>query len=282
MQIGQKNVTDKKSTSNSLHTASDIISTEGNVNLNVGKDININGSNVIAGRDINMSGDSVNFNAVQDVFRGDQKHKDSFTGIGLSASGLLANLAKTGFAAANTTDERMEALNAADMASQGLNAGLGKSGILTGAFAHGAATAVDYNLIGITATFTHSSNKSHMTSTTVTDTGSTIKAGERVSVNAVKDIKATASSISGNDVIFNAGRDISLNAGYRTSRSKTTISGNREDIGANANVGAHGFAFGARGDASVSWGKTTTYGRTAIDTVVNGTNSVTINNEIKL
>ena len=64
MQIGQKNVTDKKSTSNSLHTASDIISTEGNVNLNAGKDININGSNVIAGRDINMSGDSVNFNAV--------------------------------------------------------------------------------------------------------------------------------------------------------------------------------------------------------------------------
>ena len=279
VQIGQKNVTDKKSTSNSLHTASDIISTEGNVNLNAGKDININGSNVIAGRDINMSGDSVNFNAVQDVFRGDQKHKDSFTGIGLSASGLLANLAKTGFAAANTTDERMEALNAADMASQGLNAGLGKSGILTGAFAHKAATDVDYNLIGITATFTHSSNKSHMTSTTVTDTGSTIKAGERVSVNAVKDINATASSISGNDVIFNAGRDISLDAGYRTSRSKTTISGNREDIGANANVGAHGFAFGARGDASVSWGKTTTYGRTAIDTVVNGTNSVTINNE---
>ncbi|MUH06280.1 two-partner secretion domain-containing protein, partial [Commensalibacter melissae] len=117
VQIGQKNVTDKKSTSNSLHTASDIISTEGNVNLNAGKDININGSNVIAGRDINMSGDSVNFNAVQDVFKGDQKHKDSFTGIGLSASGLLANLAKTGFAAANTTDERMEALNAADMAS---------------------------------------------------------------------------------------------------------------------------------------------------------------------
>ena len=29
----------------------------------------------------------------------------------------------------------------------------------------------------------------------------------------------------------------------------------------------------------MSWGKTTTYGRTAIDTVVNGTNSVTINNE---
>lgn len=176
----------------------------------------------------------------------------------------------------------MEALNAADMASQGLNAGLGKSGILTGAFAHKAAADVDYNFIGITASFTHSTNKSHMTSTTVTDTGSTIKAGEKVSVNAVKDIKATASSISGNDVIFNAGRDISLDAGYRTSRSKTTISGNREDIGANANVGAHGFAFGARGDASVSWGKTTTYGRTAIDTVVNGTNSVTINNEIKL
>ncbi|WP_255550275.1 MULTISPECIES: hypothetical protein [Commensalibacter] len=39
---------------------------------------------------------------------------------------------------------------------------------------------------------------------------------------------------------------ISLDAGYRTSRSKTTSSGNREDIG------AHGFAFGARGDASVS------------------------------
>ena len=80
----------------------------------------------------------------------------------------------------------------------------------------------------------------------------------------------------------NAVKDINLDAGYRTSRSKTTNSGNREDIGANANVGAHGFAFGARGDASVSWGKTTTYGRTAIDTVVNGTKSVTINNEIKL
>ena len=103
----------------------------------------------------------------------------------------------------------MEALNAADMASQGLNAGLGKSGILTGAFAHKAATDVDYNLIGITATFTHSTNKSHMTSTTVTDTGSTIKAGERVSVNAVKDINATGQQYQ------RERRDIQCGPGYQ-------------------------------------------------------------------
>lgn len=103
-------------------------------------------------------------------------------------------------------------------------------------------------------------------------------AGGKVNITAKKEINATASTISGNDIIFNAGGDINLNAGYRTTQTKVTASSNSFGVGGGTSLGVGGGSFFLKGDVSVGHGKTTTSSKTAIDSVVNGVNSVVINN----
>ncbi|CAI3955037.1 hemagglutinin repeat-containing protein [Commensalibacter papalotli (ex Botero et al. 2024)] len=274
-QVGTKKVTDKNSASSVTHTSSTIASTGGNVNMSADNgDININGSNVLAKQDINMAGNNINFNTVTNTTSGDKLHKDSFTGLTVAASGLLSNAAQTGFSTANATDSNTAILNGANLGYAGLNAGMGKAGLLG---ANGG-NVVDYGLMGAAATIGHESNKSHTITQTMTDVGSTVTAGGKVNINAKNDINATGSNISGNDVIFNAGGDINLNAGYKTTESKSTSSSNKFGVGATTSLGATGGSFGLTGNVSFGFGNSKSSSKTAIDTVVNGTNSVVMNN----
>ncbi|MDI2111713.1 beta strand repeat-containing protein [Commensalibacter nepenthis] len=274
-QVGTKKSTTKNTSSSVTHTGSTIASTGGGVNMSANGDININGSNIIAKQDVNMTGDSINFNTVTNTSNNDKSHKDSFTGLTVGASGILSSAAQSGFSAANATDSNMQMLNAANLGYAGLNAGMGKAGLLGANGSKG----VDYSLIGATATIGHESNKSHTITQTTTDVGSNVTAGGKVNINAKNDINATGSNISGNDVIFNAGGDINLNAGYKTSESKSTSSSNKFGVGATTSLGAKGGSFGLTGNVSFGFGNSKSSSKTAIDTVVNGTNSVTINNQ---
>lgn len=273
-QVGTKKVSDKNTSSSELHSGSLISSTKGSVVLDAGQDININASNVLEKKDINMAGNTINLNTVKDSTKGDQFHKDSFTGLAVTATGIVSDAARAGFDAANAQASDMQALNAANIGYAGLATGMGKAGYLR---KEDSKTA-DYNLMGASATIGHSSNKSHATETTTTDVGSTVMAGGKVNITAKKEINATASTISGNDIIFNAGGDINLNAGYRTTQTKVTASSNSFGVGGGTSLGVGGGSFFLKGDVSVGHGKTTTSSKTAIDSVVNGVNSVVINN----
>lgn len=213
--------------------------TKGSVVLDAGQDININASNVLAKKDINMAGNTINLNTVKDSTKGDQFHKDSFAGLAVTATGIVSDAARAGFDAANAQASDMQTLNAANIGYAGLATGMGKAGYLG---KEGSKTA-DYNLMGASATIGHSSNKRHATETTTTDVGSTVMAGGKVNITAKKEINATASTISGNDIIFNAGGDINLNAGYKTTQTKVTASSNSFGVGGGTLLGVGGGSF---------------------------------------
>ncbi|CAI3954812.1 S-layer family protein [Commensalibacter papalotli (ex Botero et al. 2024)] len=275
-QVGTKKVTDKNSSSSVTHTGSVITSTEGSVNMSANKDININGSNILTKQDINLSGDNVNFNTVQDSTNSDVYKKQSFTGLNVGASGLVTDTSKAGFNITNATDTQGQAFATASGAYPLIQTGLGEAGVL----GKGSLTNVNSNLIGVSASVGHSSNKSDTKVVTTTDVGSTVAAGGKVNVTAKNDINATASNISGNDVIFNAGGDVNLNAGYKTSDSEKTSSQNSFGVGASASIGIKGTPQASvTGNFNITDGNSTSSSKTAIDTVVNGTNSVTINNK---
>ncbi|MDI2091284.1 hemagglutinin repeat-containing protein [Commensalibacter oyaizuii] len=73
--------------------------------------------------------------------------------------------------------------------------------------------------------------------------------------------------------------DVNLNAGYKTENTKSSSSSNRIRVGASASVGIAGGSVGLTVAGSMSWGNSKSSSKTTIDTVVNGKNSVTINNK---
>ncbi|MDI2113859.1 hemagglutinin repeat-containing protein [Commensalibacter nepenthis] len=278
------------------HTGSTIASTGGSVNMSANGDININGSNIIAKQDVNMAGNNINFNTVTNTTNGDNYKKDSFTGltVGVSGQSVIGGVSKNALAAVNSKDNASMSTSISSAAISATKTALGASGALdtvadnpinlAQALAAEKANVanhagVNYNLMGVSASVGHESNKSESQKATTTDVGSSVTAGGKVNINAKNDINATGSTISGNDVIFNAGGDINLNAGYKTEESKSSSSSNKFGIGASGSVGIGGGSVGLTAEGSVGWGNSKSSSKTAIDTVVNGTNSVTINNQ---
>ena len=201
VQVGNKKITDQNRNSSTLWQGSMINSTEGSVNANAAKDINVNGSMIYANKDINMSGDTVNFNTVQNIVKGDQKHKDSFTGLtaGVDTKSIAGGMAGLGLAAANSTSKTTILTNGIKAGYAGIDTGLGKAGIKDQAIKGNMApqeidkinkvnknnsSAANYNLVGAYASIGHSSNKSHLTTESTRDTGSVLSAGGKVSINA--------------------------------------------------------------------------------------------------
>ncbi|AYN86803.1 hypothetical protein [Commensalibacter melissae] len=131
VQVGNKKITDQNRNSSTLWQGSMINSTEGSVNANAAKDINVNGSMIYANKDINMSGDTVNFNTVQNIVKGDQKHKDSFTGLtaGVDTKSVAGGMAGLGLAAANSTSKTTILTDGIKAGYAGIHTGLGKAGI---------------------------------------------------------------------------------------------------------------------------------------------------------
>ncbi|MBI0082777.1 hemagglutinin repeat-containing protein, partial [Commensalibacter sp. W6292M3] len=296
VQVGNKKITDQNRNSSTLWQGSMINSTEGSVNANAAKDINVNGSMIYANKDINMSGDTVNFNTVQNIVKGDQKHKDSFTGLtaGVDTKSVAGGMAGLGLAAANSTSKTTILTNGIKAGYAGIDTGLGKAGIKDQAIKGNMtpqeidkinkanknnSSAANYNLVGAYASIGHSSNKSHLTTESTRDTGSVVSAGGKVSINAKNDINATAATINGNDVIFNAGRDINLNAGHATDKAKRKTSSKSFGVGVTADIGMGGGSAMINANMALSGSNMHSSSTTAIDTIVNGQHSVIINNK---
>lgn len=296
VQVGNKKITDQNRNSSTLWQGSMINSTEGSVNANAAKDINVNGSMIYANKDINMSGDTVNFNTVQNIVKGDQKHKDSFTGLtaGVDTKSVAGGMAGLGLAAANSTSKTTILTDGIKAGYAGIDTGLGKAEIKDQAIKGNMtpqeidkinkanknnSSAANYNLVGAYASIGHSSNKSHLTTESTRDTGSVVSAGGKVSINAKNDINATAATINGNDVIFNAGRDINLNAGHATDKAKRKTSSKSFGVGVTADIGMGGGSAMINANMALSGSNMHSSSTTAIDTIVNGQHSVIINNK---
>ncbi|HIH7741831.1 TPA: hemagglutinin repeat-containing protein, partial [Escherichia coli] len=160
-------------------SASTIGSTAGNVSITAGKQAHISGSDVIANRDISITGDSVVVDPGHDRRTVDEKFEQKKSGLTVALSGTVGSAINNAVTSAQETkessDSRLKALQATKTALSGVQAGQ--------AAAMATATG-DPNATGVSLSLTTQKSKSQQHSESDTVSGSTLNAGNNLSVVA--------------------------------------------------------------------------------------------------
>ena len=271
-------------------SASTIGSTAGNVSITAGKQAHISGSDVIANRDISITGDSVVVDPGHDRRTVDEKFEQKKSGLTVALSGTVGSAINNAVTSAQETkessDSRLKALQATKTALSGVQAGQ--------AAAMATATG-DPNATGVSLSLTTQKSKSQQHSESDTVSGSTLNAGNNLSVVATGknrgdnrgDIVIAGSQLKvGGNTSLDAANDILLSGAANT--QKTTGRNSSSGGGVGVSIGAGGNGAGISVFASVNaakgsekgngteWTETTTdSGKTVTinsgrDTVLNG------------
>ncbi|HFN7544115.1 TPA: contact-dependent inhibition effector tRNA nuclease [Escherichia coli] len=270
-------------------SASTIGSTAGNVSITAGKQAHISGSDVIANRDISITGDSVVVDPGHDRRTVDEKFEQKKSGLTVALSGTVGSAINNAVTSAQETkessDSRLKALQATKTALSGVQAGQ--------AAAMATATG-DPNATGVSLSLTTQKSKSQQHSESDTVSGSTLNAGNNLSVVATGknrgdnrgDIVIAGSQLkAGGNTSLDAANDILLsgaaNTQKTTGRNSSSGGGVGVSIGAGKGAGISVFASvnaakGSEKGNGTEWTETTTdSGKTLTinsgrDTVLNG------------
>ncbi|ELK9448594.1 contact-dependent inhibition toxin CdiA [Escherichia coli] len=270
-------------------SASTIGSTAGNVSITAGKQAHISGSDVIANRDISITGDSVVVDPGHDRRTVDDKFEQKKSGLTVALSGTVGSAINNAVTSAQETkessDSRLKALQATKTALSGVQAGQ--------AVAMASATG-DPNATGVSLSLTTQKSKSQQHSESDTVSGSTLNAGNNLSVVATGknrgdnrgDIVIAGSQLkAGGNTSLDAANDILLsgaaNTQKTTGRNSSSGGGVGVSIGAGKGAGISVFASvnaakGSEKGNGTEWTETTTdSGKTVTinsgrDTVLNG------------
>ncbi|EKR5651327.1 hemagglutinin repeat-containing protein, partial [Escherichia coli] len=267
--------TQKGSTVGSVH---------GDVSLQAGNRLTVNGSDLIAGRDMALSGKEVSITAATD------QHVQTHT-VEQKTSGLTLALSGTAGSALNTTVETVQAAKSAGNsrleALQGVKAALsGAQAVQAGRLADAqGADAENNNTVGISLSYGSQSSKSEQQSEQTVAKGSTLTAGNNLSIQAtgsgVKgvdgDLTIQGSQIkAGNNVLLQANRDVNLVSAENTSKleGKNTSSGG--SVGVGVGVGSGGWGISVSASANQGKGSEKGNGTTHTETTVDAGNRLTI------
>lgn len=270
-------------------SASTIGSTAGNVSITAGKQAHISGSDVIANLDISITGDSVVVDPGHDRRTVDEKFEQKKSGLTVALSGTVGSAINNAVTRAQETkessDSRLKALQATKTALSGVQAGQ--------AAAMATATG-DPNATGVSLSLTTQKSKSQQHSENDTVSGSTLNAGNNLSVVATGknrgdnrgDIVIAGSQLkAGGNTSLDAANDILLsgaaNTQKTTGRNSSSGGGVGVSIGAGNGAGISVFASvnaakGSEKGNGTEWTETTTdSGKTVTinsgrDTVLNG------------
>ncbi|WP_447496392.1 hemagglutinin repeat-containing protein, partial [Escherichia coli] len=270
-------------------SASTIGSTAGNVSITAGKQAHISGSDVIANRDISITGDSVVVDPGHDRRTVDEKFEQKKSGLTVALSGTVGSAINNAVTSAQETkessDSRLKALQATKTALSGVQAGQ--------AAAMATATG-DPNATGVSLSLTTQKSKSQQHSESDTVSGSTLNAGNNLSVVATGknrgdnrgDIVIAGSQLkAGGNTSLDAANDILLsgaaNTQKTTGRNSSSGGGVGVSIGAGKGAGISVFASvnaakGSEKGNGTEWTETTLdSGKTVTinsgrDTVLNG------------
>ncbi len=210
------------------HRGSTIGSINGNVTLSAGSDLNVHGSELIAGQDMTLAGKNVSITAASDS--GTQTHtveqKTSGLTLALSgaAGGALDSSVRTLKQAGETDNDRLAALQAVKGA---LTLGQGAQAVVLDQ-ATGDQKGND-NTIGVSLSYGSQSSTSTQTSTQTTAKGSSLTAGNNLTVVATDgDLLVHGSQLdASNDLWLQASQDVNLISALNTS----TLDGKNESHG---------------------------------------------------
>ncbi|UAN24660.1 hemagglutinin repeat-containing protein (plasmid) [Enterobacter sp. JBIWA003] len=249
-------------------------STQGNVTLNAGNSLTVQGSDVLAGKDINLTGKEVNVLAAEN--QSTRKHvvEQKQSGLTLALSGTVGSAVSS--AVSSASDASKES-NGRLAALQGMKAAL--SGVQA-AQANEVHNAGDENtsLVGLNLSWGSQSSKSEQTTVQSQSQGSTLTAGNNLNIRSTgTDINVQGSQLqAGKDINLNAARDVNL----LSARNTQTVDGRSESQGGSVGVGVN-FGQGKNGltlNASVNKGKGSESGNmlTHTETTLNAGNNLNI------
>ncbi|EPZ2119931.1 hemagglutinin repeat-containing protein, partial [Escherichia coli] len=282
--VGSQSLKVTDAATDTTQKGSTVGSVHGDVSLQAGNRLTVNGSDLIAGRDMALSGKEVSITAATD------QHVQAHT-VEQKTSGLTLALSGTAGSALNTTVETVQAAKSAGNsrleALQGVKAALsGAQAVQAGRLADAqGADAGNNNTVGISLSYGSQSSKSEQRSEQTVAKGSTLTAGNNLSIQATGsgakgvdgDLTIQGGQIkAGNNVLLQANRDVNLVSAENTSKleGKNTSSGGSVGVGIGVGPGGPGFSL----SASVNQGKGSEKGNgtTHTETTVDAGKQLTI------
>lgn len=233
----------------------------GNVAINAGEQLHVGGADLVAKKDLSLSGDSVVVEPGRDKRISDQTFKQKSSGLTVALSGAVGDAvntaATTAMEAKDQSDGRLAALQATKAALSGIQAG--QASRLADAVSGGDMT--KNGAFGVMASIGGQSSKSNSHSEQETNTGSTLNAGNDLSITASGkgqaansgDIAIAGSQLkAGKDLTLDAARDITLTGAADTQKTSGSNSskGGSLGVGIIAGKDGAGFIVSASGNAA--------------------------------
>ncbi|HAN4391582.1 TPA: contact-dependent inhibition effector tRNA nuclease [Escherichia coli] len=262
-------------------SASTIGSTAGNVSITAGKQAHISGSDVIANRDISITGDSVVVDPGHDRRTVDEKFEQKKSGLTVALSGTVGSAINNAVTSAQETkessDSRLKALQATKTALSGVQAGQAA----TMASATG-----DPNATGVSLSLTTQKSKSQQHSESDTVSGSTLNAGNNLSVVATGknrgdnrgDIVIAGSQLkAGGNTSLDAANDILLSGAANTQKTTGRNSSSGGGVGVSIGAGGNGAGMSVFAGVNAAKGSEKGNGTEWTETTTDSGKTVTIN-----
>ncbi|EGI3979564.1 contact-dependent inhibition toxin CdiA, partial [Escherichia coli] len=262
-------------------SASTIGSTAGNVSITAGKQAHISGSDVIANRDISITGDSVVVDPGHDRRTVDEKFEQKKSGLTVALSGTVGSAINNAVTSAQETkessDSRLKALQATKTALSGVQAGQAA----TMASATG-----DPNATGVSLSLTTQKSKSQQHSESDTVSGSTLNAGNNLSVVATGknrgdnrgDIVIAGSQLkAGGNTSLDAANDVLLSGAANTQKTTGRNSSSGGGVGVSIGAGGNGAGISVFASVNAAKGSEKGNGTEWTETTIDSGKTVTIN-----
>ncbi|MCZ6013180.1 contact-dependent inhibition toxin CdiA [Escherichia coli] len=262
-------------------SASTIGSTAGNVSITAGKQAHISGSDVIANRDISITGDSVVVDPGHDRRTVDEKFEQKKSGLTVALSGTVGSAINNAVTSAQETkessDSRLKTLQATKTALSGVQAGQ--------AAAMASATG-DPNAMGVSLSLTTQKSKSQQHSESDTVSGSTLNAGNNLSVVATGknrgdnrgDIVIAGSQLkAGGNTNLDAANDVLLSGAANTQKTTGRNSSSGGGVGVSIGAGGNGAGISVFASVNAAKGSEKGNGTEWTETTIDSGKTVTIN-----
>ena len=229
--IGTEKRKDQYKDADILQKGSTVGSISGNVTITSDKDIHVNASDIIAGKDISMTGENVNISSKDNIYHSKEKHEYKKSGLTVSVGGAgieaIESVAAPATRVTEVSDHRLKALYGYETAEK-----IKKNGDALKAAAKGNFSPTVS--IGITS----SSSKSESHSTMTEAQGSSLQAGQDVTVKTKEDLNVKGSDIVGNHIHLEADNDIHIWATEEKETQKSSQSSKGGSLGVSLSAGS--------------------------------------------
>jgi len=250
---------DEKGTTQS-QSVSTVGSSQGSVDITAGNRLHVGGADLVAGQDLNLTGDSVTVDPGVDQRTRTEKTESKQSGLTLALSGTAGSALNTAVSSAQQARKsgngRVSALQNTQAALNGVQAA--QAAQMDGLQNGGEGGS---NTIGVSASYGSQSSKSETRTESSQSQGSTLTAGRNLTVTATGkngtaqsgDISITGSQLkAGGDLGLDASRDILLQSGQNTQStdSKNSSKGGSLGVGIGAGSGGYGISVSASVNAA--------------------------------